>query len=331
MKALKQNTNIIKLLFAALTLLFMLLLAVQFFLVKKGAGKTAGKAFENGSSQLVQSYSMMLTNRLNMYLREVRFYVDSDVVQTLDTEKIIDWMCSRSGRKNPDIDAMYFCTLDGTAYRDDGSVANFRNEEFFKAIAVDGNYEYISNPKIDFVFKKPVFYVAHVVNVNGKKLGIFAGVYPLSSIQKLVSDIRLGDTGNAWMLADDGTVICYPENGYALKKNFLTGLPSKNNDLREISQNMVNRKTGSGWIKSLGSGNKYFVTYAPVHNAPWSIGLNVSENQYFSSGREFGRIIAVSFVLIFFILSGVLFFIFALLDDSGKKDSKKRPSKEKKN
>ncbi|WP_191017764.1 cache domain-containing protein [Treponema zioleckii] len=200
---------------------------------------------------------------------------------------------------------MYFCTPDGTAYRDDGTVTNFKNEEFFKAIIEDGNYEYVSNPKVDEVIKEPIFYVAHVVIVNTKKLGVFAGVYPLSGIQKIISDIQLGETGNAWLLAGDGTVIMYPENGYAMKKNFLTGLGSDEADLKEIAQNMVNRKIGSGWIKNAKEKRKEFVTYTPVHNTPWSLGFNIAEEQIYSSGHSIRKIMMISFAIIAFALISI--------------------------
>ena len=306
-----RKTSLIGVLIATIALVFIVLTAGQLFMITQYSNKSTSRSYGENCGEIAQAYSMMLTNRLNMYLREIRYYVDSDIVQTLDTEKIVKWMCARNEKKSSNIDAMYFCTLDGTAYRDDGTVTNFRNEEFFKAIAVEGNFEYVSNPKMDEVIKKPIFYVAHVLIVNGKKLGIFAGVYPLSTIQKMVSDIQLGETGNAWLLAGDGTVIIYPEHGLAMKQNFLTGLDSKHADLKEIAQNMCARKIGSGWIRNYNSGQKEFVTYAPVHNTPWSIGFNISENQIYSAGHSIRNIMLISFgiiVIVLLLITGIVLF-----------------------
>ncbi len=311
MEKAKKRTSLISVLIAIIALVFIVLTSGQLFLVTNYSNKSTGRSYAENCSQITQAYSMMLTNRLNMYLREIRYYVESDVVQTLDEAQIIKWMCDRNDKKSSNIDAMYFCTLDGTAYRDDGTVTNFRNEEFYKAIAIEGNYEYVSNPKMDEVIKKPIFYVAHVVIVNGKKLGIFAGVYPLSTIQKMVSNIQLGDTGNAWLLAGDGTVIIYPEYGYAMKKNFLTGLSQNHVDLRNIAENMVSRNIGSGWIESLSGGTREFVTYAPVHNTPWSIGFNISENQIYSAGTSIRNIMIFTFfgiVVILLVITGIVLF-----------------------
>ncbi|BDC93794.1 methyl-accepting chemotaxis protein [Treponema bryantii] len=311
MKNSNRKTSLIGVLIATIALVFIVLTAGQLFLITNYSNKSTGKSYGENCSEITQAYSMMLTNRLNMYLREIRTYVDADIVQSLDNDKIIAWMCARNEKKSSNIDAMYFVTLDGTAYRDDGTIADFRNEEIYKAIAVDGNYQYVSNPKMDEVIKKPIFYVAHVLIVNGKKLGIFAGVYPLSTMQKMVSDIQLGETGNAWMLDGNGTVISYPEYGYSMKKNFIADLSNDHADLKQIAQNMTARKIGSGWIKSLTSDERLFVTYAPVHNAPWSIGFNISESQIYSAGHSIRKIMLISFgviVVVLLLITGLLLF-----------------------
>ncbi len=304
-----RKISLITVLTITIALVFLVLTSVQLILVTSYSNKSTGESYGENCGEIAQAYSMMLTNRLNMYLREIRFYVESDVVQSLDTEKIIKWMCGRNEKKSANIDAMYFCTPDGKAYRDDGTVSDCRNEEFFKAVIDEGNYEYVSNPKMDAVIKKPIFYVAHIVIVNGKKLGVFAGVYPLSTIQKMVSDIQLGETGNAWLLAGDGTVIMYPENGFAMKRNFLKGLSSENADLQAISEKMVGRKTGSGWIRNPMTKKKEFVTYTPVHNTPWSLGFNIGESQIYSAGHSIRNIMMISFGVIAFVLMSITGFV----------------------
>lgn len=300
-----RKSSLISVIITTIAVVFIFLSGIQMLLVSIFTNKSTSQSYGENCTEIAQAYSTMLTSRMNMYFREIRYYVDSDVTQSMDIEKIIEWMCAKNDRKSANIDAMYFCTLDGKAYRDDRTVRDFSNEEFFKAIAVDGNYEYVSNPKMDEVIKKPIFYVAHVVIVNGKKLGIFAGVYPLSSIQKIVSNTELGETGSAWLLAGDGKVIMYPEPGYTMKTNFLKDLSSDHDDMRQIVNNMVARKTGSGWIKSLSTNKKQFVTYVPVHNTPWSLGFNIADSQIYSAGHAIRNIMLISFGVIAIVLPAI--------------------------
>ena len=311
MKTSNKRTSLVAVLIFIIAIVFIVLTSGQMLLVTKFSNKSTAESYAENCEEITQAYSLMLTNRLNMYLREIRLYVDSDVVQTLDIDEIIKWTCLKNQTKSANIDAMYFCTLDGTAYRDDGTVTNFRNEEFFKAIVDDGNYEYVSNPKMDEVIGKPIFYVAQLVVANGKKLGVFAGVYPLSAIQKMVSDIQLGETGNAWLLAGDGTVIMYPEYGYAMKKNFVTGLSKENSDIKEIATNMVRRNVGDGWIRDITTKEKQFVTYAPVHNTPWSLAFSIADRQIYATGQSIQKILLTSFaaiVVILLFISGFVMF-----------------------
>ncbi len=299
---------------STIALIFIVLSGLQIALISTVSKKSTSESYGDNCEQLVQAYSLMLTNRISMYLREIRVYVDSDVVQRQNEQEIIAWMCNRAGKKSANIDAMYFCTPDGTGYRDDGEVINVRNEPFFKEIMDTGNYEYVSDPVMDAVIKKPVIYVAQVVIVNGKKLGMFAGVYPLSSIQKIVSDIQLGRTGNAWLLAGNGTVISYPINGYSMKKNFLTGLDASHSALRDIARNMTEGHTGSGWIKSLANASREYVTYTPVHNTPWSLGFNISATQMYETGNSIVQILIIaSIVMVAALVIASAWLLFVLL------------------
>ncbi len=133
-----KRTSLVAVLISIIAIVYIVLTSGQMFMVTQYSNKSTSQSYGENCEEISQAYSLMLTNRLSMYLREIRLYVDSDVVNTLDTDQIIKWMCSKNSSKSANIDAMYFCTLDGKAYRDDGTVTNFRNEEFFKAIVDKG-------------------------------------------------------------------------------------------------------------------------------------------------------------------------------------------------
>ncbi|MCQ2594968.1 MAG: methyl-accepting chemotaxis protein [Treponemataceae bacterium] len=307
-----KKSSLVKGLIITLGLLFVVLASCQGFIIIKLVKTSAAKSYEQNCQEITKAYSLMLNNRLNMYLREIRFYVDSDVIQAQDINQIIEWTKSRNQKKSSNIDAVYFCTTDGKAYRDDGTVTDFSNKDFFKEIIVNGNYEYISNPEIDEELQKSIIYVAQAVISNGKKLGVFAAVYPVSTIRKLISDIQLGETGTAWLLDGNGNVIYYPENEYSNKINFITDLPNGHEDLKAVAQKMCNRETGSGWISSLTSGEREYVTYTPVQNTPWSIGFNISSNQIYSIGNQIRTtmiIASVIMAIILLVVTGILLLI----------------------
>ena len=132
----KRRTSLIGVLIAIIAFVFIALSSVQLILITKFSNNSTSKSYGENCSEITQAYSMMITNRLNMYLREIRYYVDAEVNNTLDTEQIIEWMIARSGKKSSNIDGMYFITLDGTGYRDDGAVTNFKNEDFYNLLLI---------------------------------------------------------------------------------------------------------------------------------------------------------------------------------------------------
>jgi methyl-accepting chemotaxis protein len=300
--------KLVRTIISIVVLLFILLDGIQIFITSRMSKSSTGKSYGINCGQITQSYSLMLTNRINMYLREVRFYVESDVVQTQDTGAIVSWMRKRADRRCSNLDAMIFCTPDGTGYRDDGTTVDVGNENFFKAIMKEGKYEYVDDPETDSVTGKAIIHVAQIVIVRGNKLGLFAGVYPLSSIQKIVGNIQLGATGNAWLLAGNGLAISYPEDGFSLHKNFLTDtdIDKNHKDLVSMATDMCAGKTGSGWINNF-SGGQNFVTYTPVENTPWSLAFNIGKEQIYETGSSIAImmiIAAIISVVILILISG---------------------------
>ena len=88
----KRRTSLIGVLIAIIAFVFIALSSVQLILITKFSNNSTSKSYGENCSEITQAYSMMITNRLNMYLREIRYYVDADVTSTLDTDQIIQWM-----------------------------------------------------------------------------------------------------------------------------------------------------------------------------------------------------------------------------------------------
>ena len=100
MKNSNRKTSLIGVLIATIALVFIALTSLQLILITNYSNKSTAKSYGENCSEITQAYSMMITNRLNMYLREIRYYVDADITNTLDTQQIINWMIARSGKKS---------------------------------------------------------------------------------------------------------------------------------------------------------------------------------------------------------------------------------------
>ena len=88
----KRRTSLISVLIAIIAFVFIALSSIQLILITNFSNKSTSKSYGENCSEITQAYSMMITNRLYMYLREIRYYVDAEVTKTLDTDQIIQWM-----------------------------------------------------------------------------------------------------------------------------------------------------------------------------------------------------------------------------------------------
>ena len=61
-----RKTSLISVLIATIALVFIVLTAVQLFMVTQYTNKSTSQSYGENCGEIAQAYSMMLTNRLNM-------------------------------------------------------------------------------------------------------------------------------------------------------------------------------------------------------------------------------------------------------------------------
>ena len=305
----RGKRNLVFTIIIAIGVLSAVLNALQSTAVLSLVKTSAGSAYEDDCDQITKAYSLVLTNKMNTYLREMNVYAKSDAVQSADEKKIIEWIKTRSSYRIPEFDKVIFCTPDGIAYSDTGAEEDISGTSYYKALIKDGKFQYIDNPVMDKLTEKAIIHIGRLVKIRGKTVGFFAGVMSLDTVQKIVGNIRLGATGNAWLLAGDGTVIEYPDPSLILKKNFLK-LESKYKDLQDVAEKMCTGQTGSAWVNDL-NGKKQFVTYAPVANTPWSFAFSVANSQVNGTAMKISYLLVLSCIAsiaILVLISGFLIY-----------------------
>ena len=102
-------------------LLFLALSTLQIIVISRTTLKSVGSAYEADCEQITQSYSLALTNKMNTYVKEIRTYVQSDVVLTGDEEKIVSWLRTKAVSRTPEFERVLFCGADGIAWYDTGA------------------------------------------------------------------------------------------------------------------------------------------------------------------------------------------------------------------
>ncbi len=114
---------------------------------------------------------------------------------------------------------------------------------------------------------RPIFgIVAPIMSKDGKYLGCVLGVIKADFLVKHNLSLKLGQTGYAFMVDQQGLTIAHPNPDYILKLDTLT-----DPELRINSQRMIRGETGTGEYTFRGV--KKIIGFAPVELTGWSVAV----------------------------------------------------------
>lgn len=115
-------------------------------------------------------------------------------------------------------------------------------------------------------------------NKSNQFAGVISADINLNSIQELINETKVGETGRAFLLNSDGMYLADREASKVMQLNILD---DPNTSLAEIGAEIIETKKGNG-VYLEGDG-KYQVYYSEIPKTGWIIGLTVSEKELYSS------------------------------------------------
>lgn len=188
------------------------------------------------------------------------------------------------------------------AYFDyNGATGNLEDRDYFQR-AIKGE-TVISDPVISKKTNKPIIAIATPIRSGGRVVGVLAGLVDIEEIQKIALEIKVGNTGYAYILRGDGTIIVHPNKEMVLKTNSLTD-PSATPELKAATAKMTRGELGIVNYSYLGI-SKY-LAYAPIPGTKWSIGVNVPVNEVTVVLDGFTRNSVIISIVILIIAAGAV-------------------------
>ncbi len=152
-----------------------------------------------------------------------------------------------------------------------------RKENYSESVlkTVKKGETYISEVKI---LKNHIPYLTMAVPIKkkGRIVGTLTADVNLRRIWNIVDNIKLGDTGKAFLVSNDGTLIAHYDKKRVLKNENMSG----NRAVREVLADKVGvfetrGKEGRGWITS----------YAPISGIGWGIVLRQTKREAYSFSK----------------------------------------------
>ncbi|CAB1246419.1 Methyl-accepting chemotaxis protein [Ruminococcaceae bacterium BL-6] len=149
--------------------------------------------------------------------------------------------------------------------------------------------------------KKGTFYITEpIVNSNQKSANIIVSAPVMSAgkvsaviyfsvssnyLNDTVKEIKVGTTGNAYIVDKNGYTIAHTDAGKVLKRENVNEMAKKNAGLAKLASITTKMSRGqTGFDEYSYNGESKFLTYAPIQDSNgWCVGIAVSKNEFLQS------------------------------------------------
>jgi methyl-accepting chemotaxis protein len=188
-----------------------------------------------------------------------------DEVRNLDAERLPALL---SGLMSADHDNLYVVWPDGTVVGDTG-LQDFKLDErnYFK-LAMAGKAN-IDTPVISKATGNLVAPIAVPIYQGDKVVGVLGATIKAEKITEITSDVKVGETGYAYLINQDTTFVAHPKKDYILQKK----LSDDAEGMEDVIKRMTALETGIAEYEY--DGEVKYMAYDPVHLAGWSLAVTV--------------------------------------------------------
>lgn len=274
----------------------------QVVFIAERTKKITNQQIESDYTDLTKSYASQVVFKLSEYKTALDFYVNSDAAQTGDTEEIADWLRTTTSKRNKIFDYVAWVDETGKFQADNGNETFVTQRDYYQAIVKNGADEFIDNPATSLITGKTIIHVCRAVKHGGKNIGFFTGIVSMETINKLVKDITVGETGIATLFSGNGKVIS--TSGDLGKMETLAADKANNDVKNHIQTNSTSEYAGHFWNRD-SHGHKQFNIFSGISGTQWSLVIIIEGAQIFRIANEIilymgiaATILAVTLILV---------------------------------
>ena len=152
-------------------------------------------------------YATTIGQILDEYFAHLDYYVNHDVVQTQNTDIIVQWLRAHESVRFKEFDYVAWVDENADFYSDIGSKTNIKDRDYFQAIMKQGKDVYIDNPVTSKTSGQTIVHISRAAKVNGKTIGFFCAVVNINHLSVLLNDVNMGNNGIAMLISGDAQTI----------------------------------------------------------------------------------------------------------------------------
>lgn len=220
-----------------------------------------------------QSSAVQIGGWLDSNKRDIATLARSPVITNGTREVIVPYL--NAELKNAKIyESLLWIDGNGNYFDYNGETGNLAEREYFQR-SIKGE-TVVADPVISKKTNKLVVAVATPVRAGNRITGVLVALINIEEIEKIVSEIKAGKTGYAYVIRGDGIIIMHPNKELVNKVSSMND-PNAPQELKAATDKMTKGEQGIVSYSYLGT-DKY-LAYAPITGYNWAIGVNVPSRE----------------------------------------------------
>jgi len=239
---------------------------------------------------IVQARASELSKLLNTHYQELRILSIQDPLANGDHKTAEEYVQKMLPFVSSDISTILVAWPDGSARTPSGTYVSVKDRSYFQAIYADNKDYDIGKVAISRAINVPSVILAKAIKKpDGTTKALLAFEMRMENFTDIVSSIKIGKTGFAWVADQSGMVIAHPEKEEILKLNTTAADKSGYRGMDSLGKHMMSDSEGVGnYVQPDGSTMTTYFTKIP--NSPgwtlsWTLSLSVERKEITATVR----------------------------------------------
>jgi sigma-B regulation protein RsbU (phosphoserine phosphatase) len=143
-----------------------------------------------------------------------------------------------------------------------------------------------------------------------KFMGIVTADISLSWLQEMVASLKIGKTGYGFLITKNGTFVTHPDSQFIMNETIFSVAEAKGDtDLRKLGREMIKGKSGFVPFRSMVTGEKCWMVYAPLSSSGWSLGVLFPQDELMADISRLNQTVLFISLAGFLVILGVIIWI----------------------
>lgn len=181
--------------------------------------------FREKSLVELELLNVKLNDQLLMHVERLSNIATGQEMTSMNSDIQINYL-KKKAKQYPEYTMLFIANSKGDAHTTEDKKANIADRDYFKKIMSGSTYA-ISNPVASKTTGKlSIIVAAPICDQGGKVIGLIGTTFSVDYLNKIAGEVKIGQTGYAFLTQNDGLIISHPIPDMIMKSNITKmGIP----------------------------------------------------------------------------------------------------------